>query len=122
MEERSLPNLDGAGAPPSLRLLESRAGDRLVLSAQGEIDIVSVPALRAALKGAAGSGAAEVWLDLSRVEFMDSTGMTALVEAHEWLHDSRFAVICPDGPVRRVMAVSGVDRILTIHASRSPAP
>jgi anti-sigma B factor antagonist len=119
MEERSLPNLDGAGAPPSLRLLESRTGDRLVLSAQGEIDVVSAPALRTALQGAAASEAAEVCLDLSRVEFLDSTGLTALVDAGEWLRDRSFAVICPDGPVRRVMAVTGIDRIVTVQATRA---
>jgi anti-sigma B factor antagonist len=121
MDDRRLPGLNGAGAPPLLCLLESRVGRRVVLAAKGEIDIASVDGLRNALEGAASSGAAEVWLDLTHVEFMDSTGLTALVEAHRRLSARGFAVICPDGPVRRVMAVTGVDRVIPVHPSRSAA-
>lgn len=121
MDDWRLVGSDGAGAPPLLDLLESRVGRRVVLAAQGEIDIASVDGLRNALEGAATSGAAEVWLDLTRVGFMDSTGVTALVEAYRRLSSGGFAVICPDGPVRRVMAVAGVDRVIPIHPSRSAA-
>jgi anti-anti-sigma factor len=121
MDESSLPSMDGAGPTPPLGLLESRVGHRLVLAVKGEVDIASAPALRAALEGAADSGAAEIWVDLSRVEFMDSTGLTVLVEARQWLDGRRFAVICPDGPVRRVMAVAGIDRMMAVHPSRSAA-
>jgi anti-anti-sigma factor len=112
-------SLDGNGT--SLALLASRVGHRLVLAASGEIDMASAGALRQALAGAAESGAAEIWLDLSRVEFMDSTGLTALVDAHLQLTSRRFAVICPEGPVRRVMSVAGIDRMIAIHPTRSDA-
>jgi anti-anti-sigma factor len=121
MDDRSVPGSNGAGAPPLLGLLESRVGRRVVLAAKGEIDIASVDGLRNALAGAANSGAAEVWLDLTHVEFMDSTGLTALVEAHRRLSSGGFVVICPEGPVRRVMTVAGVDRVIPVHPSRSAA-
>jgi anti-sigma B factor antagonist len=112
---------DGAGPLPTLGLLESRVGHRLVLAVDGEVDLASAPALRTALLGALESGAAEIWLDLSRVAFMDSIGLTVLVETHEQLGERRFALICPDGPVRRLLAVAGMDRVIPVHANRSAA-
>jgi anti-sigma B factor antagonist len=119
MEEARLPSMDGDS--PELTLHESRIGHRLVVAAEGEVDIASAGELRDALAAAAESGAAEVWLDLTDVEFMDSTGITAIVDARQWLDARRFAVICPDGPVRRVIEISGVDRAIAIHATRSDA-
>jgi anti-sigma B factor antagonist len=113
------PRIDGG--PPELSLSQARIGHRLVLAAEGEIDIASADDLREALAAAASSGAAEIWLDLSAVEFMDSTGITAIVDARNLLDSRRFAVIGPDGPVRRVIQISGIDRAIAIHASRAEA-
>jgi anti-sigma B factor antagonist len=109
------------GGPPQLELTEARIGHRLVLAAAGEIDLASAGELRAALLMATESGAAEVWLDLSDVEFMDSTGITVIVDARGALDPRRFLLICPPGPVRRVLDIAGVERAIPIHASRSAA-
>jgi len=109
------------GGPPELSLSQARVGHRLVLAAEGEIDIASADRLRAALADAAGSGCAEIWLDLSDVGFMDSTGITAIVDARRRMDGRRFALICPDGPVRRVIEIAGIDRAIAIHASRADA-
>ena len=77
--------IDGSLLRPWLDLSESRVGHRLVLAATGEVDIASAGILREALSGAAESGAAQIWLDLTNVEFMDSTGITAIVDAHRLL-------------------------------------
>jgi anti-sigma B factor antagonist len=108
-------------APPELELTQARVGHRLVLAAAGEIDLASAPLLRAALADAVASGCAEIWLDLSTVGFMDSTGITAIVDARSTLDGRHFALICPDGPVRRVLEIAGVDRAIPVHASRAHA-
>lgn len=109
------------GGPPQLELSEARIGHRLVLAASGEIDLTSAADLRAALTEAAASGCAEIWLDLSDVEFMDSTGITAIIDTRSRLDGRRFALICPGGPVRRVLDIAGVERAIPIHDSRSAA-
>jgi anti-sigma B factor antagonist len=109
------------GGSPELFVSEARVGHRLVLAAEGEIDLASVPQLRAALAYAAESGCAEVWLDLSEVGFMDSTGITAIVDARSVFDGRRFALICPDGPVRRVLEIAGIERAIAVHASRADA-
>jgi anti-sigma B factor antagonist len=119
--DEGLPHTNGRGEPPMLGVLESRAGPRVLLTVSGEVDLASCSGLRAALEAAADSDAPEIWLDLTHVEFMDSTGLTLLIEAQRDLAGRSFAVICPDGPVRRVLAISGIDRAIAIHPSRSAA-
>src|SRR5262245_41446625 len=109
------------GGPPQLLLSEARVGHRPVIAATGVIDLASAGDLRAALLEAIDSGCAEIWLDLSDVEFMDSTGITAIIDARGSLDGRRFALICPAGPVRRVLDIAGVERAIPIHDSRSAA-
>jgi anti-sigma B factor antagonist len=119
VQDEGLRSLDGDR--PELWLSQTRVGHRLVVAAAGEIDIASADELREVLAGAVISGAAEIWLDLSNVSFMDSTGVRAIVDARGSLNGRRFALICPDGPVRRVIEIAGVDRAIAIHASRAEA-
>jgi anti-anti-sigma factor len=107
--------------PPELAVTESRVGHRLVLAAEGEVDVASVDMLCAALDAAAQSGCAEVWLDLSELEFMDSTGITAIIVAHTAFNSRRFALICPPGPIRRVLEIAGIEHAIPVYATRSDA-
>jgi anti-anti-sigma factor len=51
---------------------------------------------------------------------MDSTGLTTIVQAR---HNGvpQLALICPPGPVRRVLDIAGFDRVVPIHDNRSAA-
>jgi anti-sigma B factor antagonist len=95
-------------------------GHRAVLAVHGEIDMATADGLRDAIEDAARSGAGEVWVDLTDVGFMDSTGLSALVSGHRTL-DGRIAVICPDGAPRRAIEISGLHEVLRIHAHADEA-
>jgi anti-sigma B factor antagonist len=105
-----------------LTISEERVGRRAVLSVAGEVDINSATELRTAIESAA-TGAFEIWLDLSALTFMDSSGLHAMSEARLRLTEAniRLTVICPEGPVLRVLALTGFDRIFEVHPSRSAA-
>jgi anti-sigma B factor antagonist len=63
-----------------------------------------------------------VWIDLSRVKFIDSTGLSALVAARRVLVPARSLVlICPEGPALRVIRIAGLDRVFTIRPDRAAA-
>ncbi len=117
----------GRAAPGSayeeLRISELRVGRRSVLAVSGEIDIATVDVLRVAVERVLASPAADVWIDLSEVGFMDSTGIKVLLHARSELSRAprHFAVICPPGPVRRVLRIAGVEPALAIHADRASA-
>jgi anti-anti-sigma factor len=103
-------------------VLKEQDGARVVVAASGEVDMATVGGLRAELEQAVASGA-EVWVDLTDVDFIDSTGLSALVIAHRAMSDGtrRFAVICPDGPARRALEVCGLGELLHVFDSRDAA-
>jgi anti-sigma B factor antagonist len=69
---------------PGQLVIESRTEDeRVVLSLRGELDLTSVPAFERELQSSEGSPRGWLLLDLSGLEFMDSTGLRALLQARE---------------------------------------
>ncbi len=107
---------------PGFEVHREQDGARVVVAASGEVDMATVGGLSLALEQAAASGA-EVWVDLTDVDFIDSTGLSALVVAHRAMSDgpARFAVICPDGPARRALDVCGLGELLHVFSSRGAA-
>jgi anti-sigma B factor antagonist len=87
-------------------------GDRLLV-VQGELDIATAPELVAMLERMR-VHRHPVVLDLAGVTFMDSTGLTMLMDA--WLESERdgwsFSVRAASPAVRRVVALAGVERLL----------
>ena len=89
--------------------------DGFTVRVHGEIDAYSAPALGAALRSAAGS----LELDLAAVEFVDSSGLRVLIEAHQLL-DQRgdtFTIVDPSPAVQRMFELSVVDNYLNIRRS-----
>ena len=105
-----------------LTIDECRVGARVVLSAIGEVDIGSAADLRAAIESAA-DGVFEVWVDLTGTTFMDSSGVHTLATARRHVAEAgiRLALICPEGPVLRVLTLTGFDQMFEIYADPSSA-
>ena len=85
------------------------------LRVTGEVDLaVAATLLDAILSVGLTGDVAEVVVDLSEVSFLDSTGMTALVEARNRLADTRveLRVADPSPFVRRVLVLGGVSEQL----------
>lgn len=100
---------------------ENDAGFNTV-SVFGELDQATVPELRSALAEALGEGNA-VLVDLSDCDFIDSTGLSLLVEAKRKLaEDERhFGVCCPDVDVRRLLELTGIDEAVGLFDTRDEA-
>jgi anti-sigma B factor antagonist len=109
--------------PADLEFAQFHVGHRTVLAASGEIDVATAPKLLQAVDAVLASGALDAWLDLSEVTFMDSTGVKVLLETRGALSGSgrTFAVICPPGPVRRVLHIAGVEGDLPLFSDRASA-
>jgi anti-sigma B factor antagonist len=90
-----------------------------LLAVEGEIDIATSPRLIAALNEVVTDSVHALIVDLSAVEFMDSTGLALLVRAERRMRGRGrgFAVVCPDGPVRRIFEIT--DMVGTLHVSPS---
>lgn len=77
-----------------------------VLHVSGEIDIATAPDLDKAIEAEQG----DLVIDLTSVDFMDSTGLRSLIAAHRSMTaaDRRLLVLPGSGPVRRLFEVAGV--------------
>jgi anti-anti-sigma factor len=79
--------------------------------------------LREVLEPTLADPAAPILVDLSDCEFIDSTGLSLLVEAKRRLeeHNRGFGVCCPDADVQRLLELTGIDRALGLYDSRDEA-
>lgn len=69
---------------PGQLVIESRSGDdAVVISLRGELDLTSVPQFERELRDAEATGPGRLVIDLSGLDFMDSTGLRALLQARE---------------------------------------
>jgi len=102
------------GGPPSWKATEvsDLRGDR-TLVLYGELDIATAPELVALLARLRHHGHA-VALDLAEVTFMDSTGLTTLMDAHvDARREGRaFTVQRASPAVRRVFDLAGMNGVL----------
>lgn len=101
--------------PASFSVDTTEAEGRLVVTARGELDLATAPALEEVLLPAL-QGGGSVVLDLRPLEFMDSTGVRVIVAAHVASGESGGSLVLvrtdPAGPVGRVLEISGLDGIL----------
>jgi anti-sigma B factor antagonist len=112
-------------APPAAELTGvevTHAGAAEVWAVEGEIDIATKGRLQAVLDAVPRSDAPLV-LDLTGVTFMDSTGISALLGIDRVARESgrRLAIVCPEGPVRLILAVTGVEEDLPLYPTRAAA-
>lgn len=87
-----------------------------VVAVSGELDVASGPALEQELAKAKASDAQLVILDLRDLEFIDSTGLSILIKAHQQAEESgrRFAVVRGRAQVQRLLGLTGLEERLTL--------
>lgn len=109
-------------ADHQLEISVTQEGGATVVAVAGELDAASAPELQGPIDHAVSNGGALV-LDLARCDFVDSTGLHAIIDARAKLEGrgGRFAVACtPAGPVARVIEVA-VPGMLPVHDTRAKA-
>ena len=107
-------NAGGVRKEPVLGV--ERQGDALVVRLGGELDLYNAPQVREALKDACADSPQRVVVDLSEVEFIDSTALGVLIEARTKLDNRRaFLLAAPGLETRRALEISGLDRHFSVH-------
>jgi anti-anti-sigma factor len=106
------------GSPPwqPFSVLVSTDGDRATVALRGELDLSGVDRARQAIEEAEASGSGLLVLDLSELEFIDSTGLEVMLRAARRAHDEgrRLIVQRPSRYVRRLLAMTAIDQSLDI--------
>jgi anti-sigma B factor antagonist len=104
----------------------SHADDLAVLVARGEIDYSASPELSELLVDRVIAGIRRFVIDVSKVTFIDSTAIGALVGAVMRLQESgggSMVIVCaPENQrVLRIFEMAGIDSLIALHSSREDA-
>ena len=104
-----------AGTPVLLEIHQVESGHAVVFRLVGVLDISTVGILRGTVSPHLRRHA-EAVVDLSDVTFCDSTGLGAIVALHREAGraGSSFALRSPRPRVAAVLAMTGVDQVVTI--------
>jgi anti-anti-sigma factor len=94
-----------------------------VLGVSGELDLASFPVLEQAIASVSDSAPELVVLDLAELEFMDVAGLRAVLRSNERLREAgkRLAVASPGHGVRRLLALTQQDEVLSVFGSTAEA-
>jgi len=112
---------DANPSRPGLRITSRSEGVVRVVEAAGEVDLVTAPALRTALTDALDeSSGGPCVVDLTGVTFLDSAGLTTLIEVNQRAQSLR-VVVGSNRPVIRPIQLTGLDGVLALYSSLEEA-
>jgi anti-anti-sigma factor len=87
-----------------------------IVSLSGELDLRAAAELQSALDQASAGERARVCLDLSALQFIDSTGLAIVIRSHQDMSAAggAFVVVCVAGNVRRTFETTGLMTMLSV--------
>lgn len=90
-----------------------------MLKLAGEVDVYTCGFLREAITKVADEKKFFIAVDVQAVEFMDSSGLGVIVGAHKRLkvEEGELVLVSPNKQMRRILALTGLDQILTVRIS-----
>ncbi len=97
---------------PEFWVLTEHEGNGFVLSIYGELDVASAPILEKQIKRLQWAGATAIVIDLSGLDFIDSTGLHVLIRAHRRAQDGQLTLLRGSRNVHRVFELTGTDALL----------
>lgn len=94
-----------------------------VLIPHGDLDVATVRELRTAIHDQLAAGNVHLVLDLDEIEFIDSTGLGVLIGTRRRTYDLRgsFSIVCENQRVLRLLDLTSLDKVFTIHSDRDVA-
>jgi anti-sigma B factor antagonist len=111
--ERQLGNLNGAGAL-TFNCVRSPEAPIHILKLEGELDIATAPRLQEEIDRLEEGQPSELVIDLSGLNFIDSTGLRLLLETNDRArtHGMKLRFLRGSEPVTRLLSLTGVDERL----------
>ena len=106
----------------NLKLRTHKMGSANVVEVAGEVELHNAELLRDELLRAGNGEHPCVVVDLSRVSFIDSTGVGVLVGAFKRVREiGTLSVVCPQRNVRRIFEITGLTKVFVLHQNVSDA-
>jgi anti-sigma B factor antagonist len=109
--------------PPPFQVTEKTldSSTHLVV-VRGELDISAAPKFRESI-AAIQPDVTNLVMDLSGLEFIDSSGLQVLLEEQKRLdaEDGKLVLVCASPKMRDLFRLTGVDKVCTVVSSREEA-
>jgi anti-sigma B factor antagonist len=94
----------------------------VVLALTGELDMLTAPALEDAIASAAKKEPAAMIVDLTKVRFLASAGLSVLVAAYlDITRAAQFGIVADGVAVRRPLKLTGIDTLVTLFPTLDDA-
>ena len=111
-------NIAGDGLRKHPVLGVDAVGDARVVRLGGELDLYNAAEVRSALADASAQFPERIVVDLSEVEFIDSTALGVLIETRARLVNRDGLLLAAPGlETRRALQISGLDQLFNVHDS-----
>jgi anti-sigma B factor antagonist len=111
-------------AEPRFRTSERDVDDRTtVIAVDGEIHVSTAPEFSGVLSASLASGRTRLVLDLTGVMFIDSTGLSVLLNTLRRITRAggAMALVCSNPTVLRLFEITKLDSTFDLHAELEPA-
>jgi anti-sigma B factor antagonist len=94
-----------------------------VITIAGELDIATSPRVRELLSDAARDRDRPLVIDLSRCDFVDSTGLATLLHGAKPAQngESNVALVSAGGEVRKLLELTAIDKTIPVYESLDSA-
>lgn len=104
----------------SRQRLDDRRG---LIVLKGEVDIYTAPRFKEDLLALIDEGLTDILVDLTQVEFIDSTALGVLIGGVKRLHplEGHLLVIADSRPVLKILTITGLDRVFSVYPDREQA-
>jgi anti-sigma B factor antagonist len=106
-----------------LRTDVSPLGGWTVVSVYGELDVASAPTLRSGLIDLVTQGSKHLVLDLEGLDFLDSTGLGAIISAlkRARTNGGDLRLVCTQSRIRRLFEITALDKAFPLYSSPDDA-
>jgi anti-sigma B factor antagonist len=106
-----------------LTITTREAEGRTVVSVAGEIDVYTAPRLREEITELVAGGTYNLVIDMSEVEFLDSTGLGVLVGGLKKVraHDGSLQLVCNQDRLLKIFRITGLAKVFVIHETAEAA-
>jgi anti-sigma B factor antagonist len=94
-----------------------------LIDLEGEVDVYTAPQLKQQIITLLDSGVKHVVVNLSAVDYLDSTALGVLIGGLKRLRERNgtLDLICPNQRIKRIFEITGLDKIFDIYAAEEEA-
>lgn len=97
--------------------------DVRILDVEGEVDVYTSQTLKQEITRVVSEGVRYIVLNLSKVEYLDSTGLGLLIGALKRLRENQgnLIIVSPSMRIMRVFEITGLYKIFSIYPNEAEA-